>query len=89
MRVSAPHRVGLNLYQINAQAVGGNYTAPLLLGISKRSLLDGRHATPAYAALSGWDADTSFTLAPSLTQACVLASLFWLSSLRISKIRWS
>ena len=59
----------MNLYQIDSTSVGGNYTAPLLLGVSKRSLLDAQHATPAHAAFSGWDADTSFTLAPSLTQA--------------------
>ena len=62
-------RVGLNLYQINSASFGGNYTAPLLLGVSKASLLKAQHGTPAHAALSGWDADTSFTLAPSLTQA--------------------
>ena len=65
-------RVGVNLYQINSANVGGNYTAPLLLGISKQSLLGAKHATPAHAAFSGWDADTSFSLAPSLTQASLV-----------------
>ncbi|CAL8465747.1 g5283 [Coccomyxa elongata] len=59
---------GLNLYQINSVTVGGNYTGPLLLGISKRSLLEGKRLQPAYAALSGWAADSSFTLVPSITQ---------------------
>ena len=61
-------RAGLNLYQINSVVVGGNYTGPLLLGISKRSLLEGKRLQPAHAAFSGWDADSSFTLVPSLTQ---------------------
>jgi hypothetical protein len=62
-------RAGLNLYQINSQLVGGNYTGPLLLGISKRALVEGRHSSPAFVAFSGWDADTSFALVPSTTQA--------------------
>lgn len=48
--------------------MGGNYTGTLLLGISKRSLLEGRHSRPAYAAFSGWDADSTFSLVPSVTQ---------------------
>lgn len=61
-------RAGLNLFQIDSQAVGGEYAAPLLLGISKRSLLGGRASTPAYAAYTGWHADTTFSLVPSRTQ---------------------
>ena len=61
-------RAGLNLFQINSQVVGGEYAGPLLLGISKRSLLEGQASTPAYAAYSGWHADTMFSLVPSKTQ---------------------
>ena len=61
-------RAGVNLFQINSQVVGGEYAAPLLLGISKRSLLEGRASTPAYAAYTGWHADTMFSLVPSKTQ---------------------
>ena len=56
------------MYQTYSTITAGNYSAPLLLGISKASLLGGRHATPAYAAVTDWDRDTTFTLAPSLTQ---------------------
>nr|QOL01153.1 putative extracellular protein CSOL_076 [Pseudococcomyxa simplex] len=59
---------GLNLYQINSEAVGGNYTGPLLLAVSKRSLLEGKKSQPAYAAFSGWAADSSFSLVPAITQ---------------------
>ncbi|CAL5224046.1 g6670 [Coccomyxa viridis] len=59
---------GVNLFQINSQVVGGEYAAPLLLGISKRSLLEGQASTPAYAAYTGWHADTMFSLVPSKTQ---------------------
>lgn len=61
-------RAGLNLFQINSQVVGGDYAAPLLLGISKRSLLEGQASTPPYAAYTGWHADTMFSLVPSKTQ---------------------
>lgn len=71
-----PCRAGLNLYQINSQTVGGNYTGSLLLAVSKRSLLEGRKASPAYAAFSGWDADSTFSLVPAVTQVsrhlCIL-----------------
>ncbi|EIE18419.1 hypothetical protein COCSUDRAFT_68334 [Coccomyxa subellipsoidea C-169] len=59
---------GLNLYQINSEAVGGKYTAPLLLAVSKRSLLEAKRSQPAYAAFSGWAADASFSLVPAVTQ---------------------
>ena len=58
----------MNLFQINSVQVGGEYAAPLLLGISKRSLLEGQASTPAYAAYTGWHADTMFSLVPSKTQ---------------------
>ncbi len=61
-------RAGVNLFQINSVQVGGEYAAPLLLGISKRSLLEGQASTPAYAAYTGWHADTMFSLVPSKTQ---------------------
>ena len=68
MAVASLHRAGINLFQINSQVVGGEYAAPLLLGISKRSLLEGQASTPAYAAYTGWHADTMFSLVPSKTQ---------------------
>ena len=58
----------MNLFQINGRAVGGTYAAPLLLGISKRSLVAGAGSSPAYAAWSGWHADTMFSLVPVKTQ---------------------
>ena len=58
----------MNLFQIDSKAVGGQYAAPLLLGISKRSLLEGAASTPAYAAYSGWHADSMFSLVPAKTQ---------------------
>ena len=61
-------RVGVNLFQINSKAVGGQYAAPLLVGISKRSLLEAAASTPAYAAYSGWHADSMFSLVPAMTQ---------------------
>lgn len=66
--IEAVCRVGVNLFQINSKAVGGQYAAPLLLGISKRSLLEGAASTPAYAAYSGWHADSMFSLVPAKTQ---------------------
>ena len=57
----------MNLFQIDSKAVGGQYAAPLLLGISKRSLLEGAASTPAYAAYSGWHADSMFSLVPAKT----------------------
>ena len=75
-------RIGLNLYQTYSIVTAGNYTAPLLLGISKASLLAGGRATPAYAAVTDWDRDVTFTLAPSLTQAragpCAAITVDWL-----------
>ena len=68
MAVASLCRAGLNLFQINSQVVGGEYAAPLLLGISKRSILEGQASTPAYAAYTGWHADTMFSLVPSKTQ---------------------
>jgi hypothetical protein len=62
-------RVGLNLYQTYSLNIAGNYSAPMLLGVSKRSLLSGGRAAPAFVAITGWEADISFSLAPSLTQA--------------------
>ena len=64
--------MGLNLYQTYSLDIAGNYTAPMLLGVSKRSLLAGGLAAPAFVAITGWEADTSFSLAPSLTQARTL-----------------
>ena len=61
-------RAGVNLFQINGREVGGTYAAPLLLGISKRSLVAGAASTPAYAVWSGWHADTMFSLVPAKTQ---------------------
>ena len=66
--IGALCRAGVNLFQINSQVVGGEYAAPLLLGISKRSLLEGQATTPAYAVYTGWHADTMFSLVPSKTQ---------------------
>ena len=60
--------MGVNLFQINSKAVGGQYAAPLLVGISKRSLLEAAASTPAYAAYSGWHADSMFSLVPAMTQ---------------------
>ena len=68
MAVASLCRAGLNLFQVNSQVVGGEYAAPLLLGISKRSILEGQASTPAYAAYTGWHADTMFSLVPSKTQ---------------------
>lgn len=68
VEVGPPCRVGVNLFQIDSKAVGGQYAAPLLLGISKRSLLEGTASTPAYAAYSGWHADSMFSLVPAKTQ---------------------
>lgn len=58
----------MNLFQINGKMVGGSYAAPLLLGVSKRSLVEGRASTPAYVAYTGWHADTMFSLVPAKTQ---------------------
>ena len=69
-------RVGVNLFQIDSKAVGGQYAAPLLLGISKRSLLEGAASTPAYAAYSGWHADSMFSLVPAKMQVMSLGLSF-------------
>lgn len=68
-------RAGVNLFQINGRAVGGTYAAPLLLGISKRSLVAGSASTPAYATWSGWHADTMFSLVPAKTQVTASSAM--------------
>ena len=55
--------------------MGGTYAAPLLLGISKRSLVAGAGSSPAYATWSGWHADTMFSLVPAKTQVTASSAM--------------
>ncbi len=89
MVVGALCRAGVNLFQINSQVVGGEYAAPLLLGISKRSLLEGRASTPAYAVYTGWHADTMFSLVPSKTQVAPHTATSASCTVRRTKLVWA